>query len=103
MVSLADDLKAAASDALKKAASLLGVGLELYGAQAAKPAAKANGDPANRITARQLAALHAVCRRMALSRDDLLGIVSERFGAQKLEMLTKPQASELLDHFAGQP
>jgi len=30
-VSLADDLKAAATDALKKAASLLGVGLYLYG------------------------------------------------------------------------
>jgi hypothetical protein len=30
-VSLADDLKSATSDAIKKAASLLGVGLELYG------------------------------------------------------------------------
>jgi hypothetical protein len=32
IVSLADDLKAAASDSLKKCASLLGVGLHLYGA-----------------------------------------------------------------------
>ena len=31
MVSIADDLKAAATDALKKASSLLGVGLHLYG------------------------------------------------------------------------
>ena len=31
MVSLADDLKAAATDALKKCATLLGVGLHLYG------------------------------------------------------------------------
>jgi hypothetical protein len=30
VISLADDLKAAATDALKKAASLLGVGLDLY-------------------------------------------------------------------------
>jgi hypothetical protein len=30
MISLADDLKAAATDALKKAATLLGVGLHLY-------------------------------------------------------------------------
>ena len=35
VMSLADDFKAAASDALKKAASLLGVGLELYGGQPA--------------------------------------------------------------------
>ena len=43
-VSLADDAKSAGSDALKKAASLLGVGLELYGAspdvQPAQPAAR---------------------------------------------------------------
>lgn len=32
-VSIPDDLKSAASDALKKGASLLGVGLELYGGQ----------------------------------------------------------------------
>src|SRR5580658_2548304 len=31
VVSIADDLKAAASDALKKCASLLGVALEMYG------------------------------------------------------------------------
>ena len=30
IISLADDLKAAATDALKKAATLLGVGLHLY-------------------------------------------------------------------------
>ncbi|HSC86236.1 MAG TPA: Rad52/Rad22 family DNA repair protein [Polyangiaceae bacterium] len=34
VVSIPDDLKSAASDALKKCASLLGVGLELYGGQA---------------------------------------------------------------------
>jgi len=38
MISLADDLKAAATDSLKKAATLLGVGLHLYsGAKPANP------------------------------------------------------------------
>ena len=38
MISLADDLKAAATDALKKAATLLGVGLHLYaGAKPSRP------------------------------------------------------------------
>jgi hypothetical protein len=36
MVSLADDLKAAATDALKKCATLLGVGLHLYGGNGQK-------------------------------------------------------------------
>src|SRR5580693_8457626 len=37
-VSLADDLKAATSDAIKKTASLFGIGLELYGGATAGPA-----------------------------------------------------------------
>jgi len=115
VVSLADDLKSAASDSLKKCASLLGVGLELYGAPPPKTGAKNNGngsssynggsnggngsDPANRITSRQLAAIHATCRQLAVSRDDLLGLVHERFGKNKLELLSKGEASALLDHF----
>lgn len=117
VVSLADDLKAAASDSLKKCASLLGVGLELYGAPPARPNARQSGgqnnnggnsasgnggngaDHGDRITAKQLAAIHAACRRLAVSRDDLHGMVNERFGKQKLEYLSKAEASEVLDHF----
>jgi len=115
VVSMADDLKAAASDSLKKCASLLGVGLELYGAPPAKPgprqtgAANNNGgngsngssgaDPSDRITSKQLAAVHAACRRLGVSRDDLHGLVSERFSKPKLEYLSKAEASEILDHF----
>ncbi len=48
VISLGDDLKAASSDALKKAASLLGVALDLYGASddplpGEKPATQATG------------------------------------------------------------
>lgn len=43
VVSIPDDLKSAASDALKKCASLLGVGLELYGGQPQpRPTARTN-------------------------------------------------------------
>jgi hypothetical protein len=54
-LSVADDYKAAASDALKKCASLLGIGLDLYGrdrpdeaepAEEARPAARAPQEPA---------------------------------------------------------
>jgi hypothetical protein len=56
-LSIADDFKAAASDALKKCASLLGVGLDLYGrdrpeepeaVEAQKPQA-AGGDPGGKL------------------------------------------------------
>jgi hypothetical protein len=42
IISISDDLKAAATDALKKAASLLGLGLHLYG-----DTAGSNGKPTN--------------------------------------------------------
>lgn len=54
MVSLADDLKAAATDALKKCATLLGVGLHLYGGnghQQGKPSSSGgNGNGSHRPT-----------------------------------------------------
>lgn len=112
VVSLADDLKSAASDSLKKCASLLGVALELYGAPPPQKngtqnnGAGGNGgyngngaDTSNRITSRQLAAIHGAARRLAVSRDNLLGVVKERFSVDKLELLTKGQASALIDHF----
>lgn len=45
IVSIADDLKAAATDALKKAASLFGVGLHLYGEDAGADPAPTNPTP----------------------------------------------------------
>ncbi len=45
VISLADDLKAAATDSLKKCATLLGVGLYLYGSQPELPGEKDNGQP----------------------------------------------------------
>ncbi len=44
-MSLADDLKAAASKALKKSASLFGIGLELYGGRSRRPGAAVGRTP----------------------------------------------------------
>ena len=108
IVSVADDLKAAASDSLKKCASLLGVGLEMYGAGPAKPtgdnggrAANGNGgnggngtpEPNNRITSRQLSTIHNSCRRLGVTRDELAGLVHDKFGKSKVELLTKTEAT----------
>ena len=43
MVSIADDLKAAATDALKKTATMFGVGLHLYGGNNGQPKGNGNG------------------------------------------------------------
>ncbi len=102
VVSIADDLKAAASDALKKAASLLGVGLELYGGQAqAQPPARPGPSQESRVTSRQLAALHSSARKRGLSRDALADVVHERTGVAELAALTKAQASELISELSG--
>jgi hypothetical protein len=108
VVSIADDLKAAASDALKKCASLLGVALEIYGgAPERQPASRtANGarpqpaPVADRVTARQLAAIQSACRRKGVSRDEL-GALIGKTGKSALQFLTRAEASGILTELDG--
>jgi hypothetical protein len=105
-VSLADDLKSAASDATKKCASLFGVGLELYGAgpQTQAPAREEQAPPSrveDRLTSRQLSAIHAACRRKGWGREQLASLVDARFGANNAHVLTRAQASQLLSELSG--
>lgn len=106
IVSIADDLKAAASDALKKAAWMLGVGLDLHTSPAAADAAaRGNGRaPArrgpptdDRATVRQLAAIHAASRRRGFSKDRLASYVAEQTGKAELSFLSRDEASVLID------
>jgi hypothetical protein len=104
-VSLADDLKAASSDAIKKTASLFGIGLELYGASpAARQAQRAEEQPArvdDRLTSRQLAALQSACRRKGWSSSNLSALASERYGKTNPQMLTRSEASNLISELTG--
>lgn len=112
VVSLADDLKAAASDALEKCASLLGVGLELYGGKKAKagsnghpprPAARPNaGPPTDRASDKQIAAIYGACRRQNISRAHLTALVERQTGKHRVEELTRREASNLLSELAEQ-
>ncbi|HEX4334331.1 MAG TPA: Rad52/Rad22 family DNA repair protein [Polyangiaceae bacterium] len=107
VVSLADDLKAASSDALKKSASMLGVALEIYGGhREASPAPeRASRDdaparpllPQERVTARQLGALHAAGRDHGFARGDLEALVADRTGRRELGQLSRLEASSLID------
>lgn len=109
-VSVADDLKSAASDALKKTASLLGVALELYGGGAARGEQRGAADepsphqehapaptsPTDRLTEKQYAAVQAIARRKNLSREGLTNMLQERFRKTDLNTLTRREASSLL-------
>lgn len=101
VVSIADDLKAASSDALKKAASMLGVGLELYGGgrrddQPDGPRERAPEKPSERVTPRQLAALSAACRRRGIPPGEILSLVRNKTGRDALANLTRREASNLI-------
>lgn len=113
VVSLADDLKAAASDALKKCASLLGVGLELYGGKettkSGPPAPRPPSGPRSQVrpapdpapttegpSQKQIATIYGVCRRKNISREHLAALIEQRTGKHRIDELTRRQASALL-------
>jgi hypothetical protein len=110
VVSMADDLKAAASDAIKKCASLLGVALEMYGGASERQPSPAHAKGTNgthpppvsvsdRVTDRQLAAIENARRRHGVSRDELEARISKRTGKAALQLLTRREASEILSEF----
>jgi hypothetical protein len=120
IISLGDDLKAASTDALKKAASLLGVGLYLYSDQRpngtpegghpkkqdnAKPTEneKNQTDPKSdpgpsgdggRLTNKQLAMIFAVGKSKGLQTKDIKDKALATF-SKNLNFLTKAEASTL--------
>ena len=120
IVSIADDLKAAATDALKKACSLFGIGLELYGigsetgatsairpplrsvpATAVPPNAAPRRDEEpqtdrNRLTAKQLRALYAIARSRGMTEGELKRTSIERFAVAP-EFLSRVDASAFID------
>ncbi len=108
VVSLADDLKAAASDALKKAASMLGVGLELYARRSGTSGQPARSDNADRggpaadvATHKQISAISGICKRKNVSRERLVALIEQRTGKRWLNELTRRQASALLSELAS--
>ena len=113
IICLADDLKAAATDSMKKASSFLGVGLHLYGGDAAnngKPAASdgeakpanaaptnGNGNGANepRATAKQQRYARSLAADRGMSLDGLKQMILNRYN-RPLEALSSREASDLI-------
>lgn len=108
-VSIGDDLKAAASDALKKAGSLLGLGLHLYGMGnrdashsetvpfPARAGTAGNGDT---LTSRQHGAIVALALKAGYSEAELKTRILDRFGAP-LEKLDRRTASEVISQLSN--
>lgn len=111
VLSIADDLKAASSDALKKCASMLGVALELYGGSKDRPPERESAPsaasrprplmPQERATSRQLAALHSAARRTGLEKRDLEVFLEERVGHAALNELSRADASRIISELSG--
>lgn len=125
IISLGDDLKAAATDCLKKCATLFGVGLHLYfdvpqnganGNGQANPkgngnghapnehadakSGEGNGAPAGRLTAKQLSAIFALAKARGWSNKQVRDFSQEMF-AKLPDFLNKTEASAIIQHLQG--
>ena len=108
VVSLADDLKSAATDALKKASTLLGVALQLYSVEEPPVTPSVprlvppvqDGDepdvpPGNRLTRRQAEFIGKLGRANGLSKGEMDERAKAQFGTTAA-FLTVRQASEFI-------
>jgi hypothetical protein len=112
-VSLADDLKAAATDALKKCATQLGVGLYLYAngkdhAGGVSPAArnppakgfKPKAVGGGRLSPKQHTYILRLIGAAGITRSDFDRQCVERFGVG-LDHLSRADASQVIDQLAA--
>ena len=112
MVSLADDLKAATTDALKKCATLFGIGLHLYADKpvtqdSEKGGRKGNGGESNqpgnggngngRLTSKQHKFLLKIANDKGMTKKELNDQSVEIYGCV-IDYLTRQNASSLIDN-----
>src|SRR3989454_4586193 len=117
IISLGDDLKAAATDCLKKCATLFGVGLHLYfdapqngnsngnGRGNGNGEHHSNGSEGNaadsgRLTAKQLSAIFALAKARGWSNKQVRDFSQEMFGKLP-DFLNKREASAVIQHLQG--
>ena len=92
VLSIADDLKAAAADCLKKCASSFGVGLYLYADSAGN---RRNGNGNGRLTKEMIATLIAQAKEAGFTQADLIKSARQIFNST-LGQLTVAQAQDLV-------
>jgi len=105
-VSLGDDLKAASTDAVKKCATLLGVGLYLYGGNGdgsdggtkSKPVRNSENSgngPNGRLTNKQLQAIYSIGKSKKMTQKDIKEYCLETFNKVP-DYLSKEEASTII-------
>ena len=106
VVSVADDLKAAATDALKKASTLLGVGVHVYAAEEPPRRAQTgpklveqppetDAPPNNRLTRKQAEFIGKLAKSNGMGRSELDALSKQRYG-KSAAFLTVKEASEFI-------
>jgi hypothetical protein len=60
-----------------------------------------NAPVAERLTSRQLAAIHGASRRQGLSREELGSFIQKRVGKGRPEQLTRAEASAVITSLSG--
>ena len=120
IISLGDDLKAAATDCLKKCATLFGVGLHLYfdvpqttsngnghatgfgngNVEHRSNGSEGNGSDNGRLTARQLSAIFSMAKARGWSNKQVRDFSQEMFGKLP-DFLNKKEASAVIQHLQG--
>ena len=113
VVSLASDLKSAATDALKKCATLLGVGLHLYADKTSSSSAETTGQKGNggdnsqsgngngRLTAKQHSFLMKLSNEKGLTRKELNDQCVEAYGSV-VDYLNRNDASSMIENMLAQ-
>lgn len=102
MLQLGDDFKKAATDALKKCATLFGVALHLYDddeeRQEGSPPATQNGrqETGELASESQVKAIFAIGYKKGFTRDQIVGGIKEKYGKEP-DSLTKRQASSIIE------
>jgi hypothetical protein len=104
-VNVADSYKTAATDALKKAASLFGIGLHLYSSDATSrppentsrpPEARASYSPG--ASDKQIRLIKHLFETNGISELEAEGIIKRDYGHESIYDLTKKQASDLINN-----
>ena len=114
IVSLADDLKSATTDSLKKCATLLGVGLHLYvdkptlatstsqkGNGGDNSQSGNNGNGNGRLTSKQHAFLLKIANEKGMTRKELNDQCVEIYGSV-IDYLTRQNASSMIENMLAQ-
>lgn len=97
VVDIADDLKAATSDALKKCASLMGFAADIYSKPVEEETEAVRPERVGKVTQPQVKYIYTLISKSGLNADE----IKAKYKVESMVDLTFEQASELIDELSG--